>query len=130
LRNSSSDQILFRNRYGFLSKHGVFGKASSVFIGFLFDRQLNDKAPVLQVLLWCKPENKNSDSLILDSARNEGLRAYAWGRDGIGVAIEEPLSNFSGIENQQLKINTWFVEKIAVLKGFIDGHFDLIKTVN
>ena len=115
-KKSWAEQILFRNRYGIVSKHEIFIDNSSVFVGFSFAKHLNKEAPVLQILLWCKSDN---DSAILDHANQEGFRPYNWGADGIGISVEEPLSNFINIENQSTEINRWFEKKMKMFDKFI-----------
>ncbi len=113
---SWAEQLRIRNRYGILSRHGIFIDKSSVFVGFCFDEHLNEEAPVLQVLWWCKPDN---DSAILDLAKQEKFKCYNWGTVGIGVSVEEPLSNFPDRENQATEINRWFETKMKMVNQFI-----------
>ncbi len=117
-------QLLFRNRYGIVSRHGIFIDKSSVFVGFCFDKHLNEEAPVLQVLLWCKSDN---DSAIIDLAKQEGFNHHNWGVDGIGVSVEKPLSGFLTIENQSTEVNRWFETKMKMVNEFIVNS---LKSVN
>lgn len=115
-KKSWADQIRFRNRYGIVSKHGVFIENSSIFVGFNFDKDLSKEAPVLQVLLWCKSDN---DLAILDLAKQEKFECYDWRADGIGISVEKPLSNFIILENQSAEINRWFETKMKMIDKFI-----------